>query len=73
MSLFDIINVAFPDLNIFLCISASAANAAVVNPKGINTFLANGVITFFINGSPVFNKGPSNLHKNPSDCIIFDN
>ena len=31
ISLFDIINVAFPDPNIFLCIPASAADAATVN------------------------------------------
>ena len=62
MSLFDIISVVFPDPSIFLCIPASAADAAaVVSPKGINTLLANGVITFFINGNPVFNKGPSSL------------
>ena len=48
MSLFDIISVVFPDPNIFLCIPASAADAAAVSPKGINTLLANGVITFFI-------------------------
>ena len=74
MSLFDIINVVWPpDPNIFLCIPASAADTAAVNPKGINTLLANGVITFFIKGNPVFNKGPSNLPKNPPHCIIFDN
>ena len=54
----------------FWSIPVSAADAAAVNPKRINTFLANGVITFFINGNPVFNKGPSNLPKNPPDCII---
>ena len=48
MSLFDIISVVFPDPNIFLCIPACAADAAAVNPKGITTLLANGVITFFI-------------------------
>ena len=53
--------------------SASATDADAVNPKGSNTLLPNGVITFFINGNPVFNKGPSNLPKNPLDCIIFDN
>ena len=53
--------------------SSSAADAAAVSPKGINTLLANGVITYFINGNPVFNKGPSNLPRNPPDCIIFDN
>ena len=58
MSLFDIISVVLlPDPNIFLCIPASAADAAAVNPKGINTILANGVITSFINGNPFFNKG----------------
>ena len=57
-SSFDIISVVFPDLNIFLCIPASAADAAV-NPKGIKTLSANGLITFFIKNSP--------------DCIILDN
>ena len=63
MLLFDIINVVFPDPNIFLCIPESPADAAAVNPKGIKTLLANGVITFFVNGNPVFNKGPTNLPK----------
>ena len=47
-SLFDIISVVFPDPNIFLCIPASAADAAAVNPKGIKTLLANGLITFLL-------------------------
>ena len=60
--LFDIISVVLlPDPNIFLCIPASAADVAAASPKGINTLLANGAITLFINGNPVFNKGPSNL------------
>ena len=42
------ISVVFPDPNIFLCIPASAAAAAAINPNGINMLLANGVITFFI-------------------------
>ena len=33
---------------IFLCILASAADASVVNPKGIKTLLANGLITFLL-------------------------
>ena len=38
ISSFDIINVVvFPDPNIFLCIPASAADVAAVNPKGIKT------------------------------------
>ena len=58
ISSFGIISVVFPDPNIFLCILASAADA-VVNPKGIKTLLANVLITFFINGNPVFSNGPS--------------
>ena len=67
ISSLEIIKVVLPDPNIFLCIPASTADAAAVNPEGINTLLANGLITFFINGNPVFNKGPSNLPKNPPD------
>ena len=48
-------------------------NVKYQHVKGINTLLANGMVTFFINGNPVFNKGPSNLPRNPPDCIIFDN
>ena len=54
-----------------MCIPASAADAAAVNPKGINKLLANGLITFFIKGNPAFNKGPSNLSKKPPDWIIL--
>ena len=78
---FDIINIValckaegeewwWPDPKIFLCIPASAA---AVNSKGIKTILANGLITFFIKGNPVFSNGPSNLPRNSPDCIIFDN
>ena len=73
ISLFDIISVVFPDPRIILCIPASAVDAAVVNPKGIKTLLANGLIVFFINGIHVFSNGPSNLLRNSPDCIIFDN
>ena len=38
----------------FLCIPASAADAAAVNPKEIKTLLAHGLTTFFINCNPVF-------------------
>ena len=59
ISLFDIISVVvlllLPDPKIFLCIPAAA-----VNPKGIETLLANGLITFFINGHPVFSNGQIN-------------
>ena len=74
MSLFDIISVVLlPHPNIFLCIPASAADAAAVSSKETNTLLGNGVIALFINGNPLFNKGPSNLPKTPPKCIIFDN
>ena len=59
ISSFDIIRVVelllllWPDPNIVLCTPASAADAAAVNPKGIKALLANGLITFFINGNPV--------------------
>ena len=42
-----------PDPKIFLCIPASATDAAAVNPKGVKTLLANGLITFFMSGNPV--------------------
>ena len=35
--------------------------------------LANGLITFFISGNPVFSNGPRSLPRNPPDCIILDN
>ena len=76
ISSFDIISVVvllFPDPNIFLCIPVSAVDTAAVYSKGIKTLLANGLITFFINGNPVFSNGPSNLLRNPPDCIILDN
>ena len=45
----------------------SAAEAAAVNPNGIKTLLANGLITFFINGYSDFNNGPGGLPRNPPD------
>ena len=73
ISSFDIISVVVPDPKIFLCIPASAADAAAVNPKGIKTLLANGLITFFISGNPVFSYGPRSLPRNPFVCIILNN
>ena len=63
----------FPELKIFLCIPASAADVAAVNPRGIKTLLANSLITFVIKGNLVFSNGPSNLPRNPPDCMILDN
>ena len=57
----------------FQCIPASAADVAAVNPKGIEKISDNGLITFFINGNPVYSNGPTNLPRNPRDCIIFNN
>ena len=56
-----------------LCIPASAADAAAVDLYGIKTILANGLITFFIDGSRVCNNGPRSLPRNPPECIILDN
>ena len=58
---------------IFLCIPESAADAAAINPNGIKTLLANGLVTFFTSGNPVFNNGPRSLSRNPLDCITLDN
>ena len=62
ISSFDIISVvllllSWPDPNIVLCTPASAADAVAVDPKGIKALLANGFITFFINGNPVLVMG----------------
>ena len=67
ISSFDIISVVFPEPKIFLCIPASAADAAAVNPNRIKTLLANGLITFFINGNLVFSNGAKSLPRNPPD------
>ena len=74
MSSFDIISIVLllPDPKIVLCIPASAADAATVNPKGIKILLPNGLITFFIKGNPVFSNEPSS-HANHPDCVILDN
>ena len=55
-----------------MCIPASVADTAAVNPKGTKTLLANGLITVDIKGNPVFSNVPSNLPKNP-ECVILDN
>ena len=73
ISSFEIINVVTIDPNIFLCIAASVADAAVVNPNGIKTLLANGLSTFFIKGKPVLRNGPKSPPKNPRDCPILCN
>ena len=73
ISSFEIIKVTlWPDPKIFLCIPASAADAAI-NPKGSKTLLANGLIAFFINPNPVLSNESKSLPRNPHDCIILDN
>ena len=62
------------DPRIFLCIMLMyGADAAAANPKGIKTLISNNLITFFINGNPVFSNGPRSLPRNPSDYIMLDN
>ena len=61
------------DPKFFLCIPASAADADAAFPKAIKTLLADGLITFFINGNSISNNAPRNLTKNPPDCFIVYN
>ena len=56
----------------FLWITVSAADAVAVNPSGIKILLANGLSLFFINGKTVFNNGPRSPPRIPPDCIILD-
>ena len=70
ISLFEIINVVFPDPNIFLWIAAPVADAGAVNPNGIKTLLANGLSTFPIKGNPVFSNTCKSLPKNPPDVLF---
>ena len=69
---FDNISVFVPDPKIFFCIQASAVDVAAVNHNGNKTLIANGLVTFFINGSPAFNNEPRSLPRNPPDCIILN-
>ena len=65
-SSFEIIKVVVPE-PIYFCIPASSADAVPVYPNGIETLSANSLITFFINGNPVFNNGPRSLPRNLPD------
>ena len=73
ISSFEIISVVTPELNIFLWIAASVADAAAVNPNGIKTLLASGLSTFPIKSNPVFSNGSKSLPKNSSYCLILGN
>ena len=57
-----------PNPKFFLYIPATAADAATVNPNGVETPEANGLSTFFIKGKPVFNNGPKSIPRNPPNC-----
>ena len=67
ISSFDTISVVAPEPKIFLCIPASAAVAAAVNPNGFKILLANGLIIFFSSSNPVFSNGPRHV---PSVLIV---
>ena len=54
MSLFEIIDAVIPDPKSFLWIAVSVVAAAVDNPYGINTLLADSVSIFFINDKEIF-------------------
>ena len=73
ISSFDIMSVVVPELKTFLCMPASAADTAAVNPNGTKALLANGLVTFLINGNRVFSNEPRSLPRNPPDYIILGN
>ena len=45
------------------------------NPPPPTSYILSvrSLITFFINGNPVFNNGPRSLPRTLPDCIILDN
>ena len=73
ISSLEIINVVLPESDVFLWIAASVADAAVVNPNGIKTLLANGLSTSSNKGDLVFNNCPKSLPKNPPDFSVLWN
>ena len=73
ISSLDIISVTVPESKTFLCIPASVTDVVAANLNGIKKLLAYGLITFFINGNPVFDNGPRSLPRNPPSCTILDN
>ena len=54
-------------------IAASVADAAAIDPNGIETLLGNGLSTFPINDNPVFSNGLKRLPKNLPNCTILCN
>ena len=57
--------------NTFLWIATSVDDAAVVNPNGIETLLADGLNKFYIKNNPDFSNGPKSLPENPPDFPIL--
>ena len=60
------------DLIYYCCSSRASEFLDAVNHNRIETLLTNGLITFFINGNPVFNNGPRSLPMILPDCTILD-
>ena len=56
------------ELLIFFRIAASLGNTAFVNRIGIKTVLANGLSTFFIDGSTAFSNGLKSLSRTYPFC-----
>ena len=61
LSSLEIISFVKPHPKIFFWIAASAADAGAITPNGIKTLLANGLSTFPIEGSLVFNNGTKSI------------
>ena len=67
ISLFEIIEVVFPEPCIFFWTLASIAEAAVIIPNGAKTFFANRTATFINAPVNLLNKEPNN---NPGSIIL---
>ena len=78
ISSFHTTGIVVPGSKIFLCIPASASDAASVsNSNDIKTLLANGWSKFFNNGKSAFTNRPRSLPRNPLNCTnsgswVFD-
>ena len=61
----------YPRSKDFLCNSASAANAAGVNPNGSKTLLANTFSIFLIKVKSIFSNDLRGLSRNPTDYTVL--
>ena len=73
ISSFSSLEIIYVATKIFFQITASIADAAADNPKGIKTLLASVFSTFFIKGKLIFRNGLWNLPKISPDCPILCN